>query len=317
MKTTLLIILICSSPFIYCQSEYTPMLGAENDWVVTIMGFGESWSFQIHTEADTTINEQSYHRIIQLPDYSPGPNLSIGFLREDSISRKIFIYETDSVQSVLLHTESVLYDFSLSEGEQAVIKNMGNDFSTFRIDTLILDSIRNILPQAFHTGIYFTDSVKAYYLRSKNPLWGESHNRAVWVEGLGSLAGPLYSASEPFYLAELNCAYKNKILSFKSPNWFYGDSCYLGAISIDTEEYQPKIIVSFNSDSEELNISFDKVNERIAELRIIDLTGSLIYRKAVLPSEQKFMIDLKAYASGVYFILISGHHFNYHRTFVK
>ena len=314
MKAILLFIFTsCTS--LYCQSDYTPMLENENDWIVTLRGFGESWSFQVYTKADTTIGGQSYHRIRQIPAFTPNP--SIGFLREDSISRKIYYYELDSAQSVSLQTEGVLYDFSLSEGEQAIIRNMGNDFSSFRTDTLILDSIRNTLPQNLHNGIFFTDSVKVYYLRSLNPLYGVDHNRIVWAEGLGSITGPLYSASEFDYPASLECAYRDKIPIYRSPYWFYGDSCYLGAISIDAEEYKPEITVSFNPVSEELHIVFDDVIERHAELKIIDLTGSLIYRKAVLPAEQKFMIDLKGYASGVYFILIAGAHFSYHRAFMK
>src|ERR1035438_5278048 len=128
--------------------HYHPFLN-KTSWLYGCGNFGLSWNNAYKSSAkDTLILSHNYYKIDQVP------NSLLGYIREDSIARKVFT--TDGI-----HPEQLLYNFSLIPGDTFIVYS-------FTVDTLQLSFIDSIpspigwlLRQHFNDGTIIVEVVGA------------------------------------------------------------------------------------------------------------------------------------------------------------
>lgn len=161
-------------------------------------------------------------------------------MREDTVKQQVFLKQ---IGFSPLSPEVLTYDFSLQTGDSIDIKNVQ-------------------APINFNSGLFWVDSVKridymgtkrkTLYLSNKDttdlPL-----NRAIWVEGIGSLSIINTPGSEPDVtgIGAISCVYKDGELIFRN-NHNVEDSC--------TSFYvpQPKDTTSNDKDTTFIRMSLEE-----------------------------------------------------------
>lgn len=185
MKRYLLIIFAFISINAVGQSSYHPMLDSLT-WVTQYYNFTGSWFTWYYSHGDTLINGNDYKI------YYSG-----AYLREDTVARKVYKWNTTT------NTDFLLYDFSMGVG----------------------DSILTTHGMAVVTGI---DSLltNAGYRDRWHLLWfdqiGNPYPLTV-VEGIGSLVDPISMICLPFYDPQwyATCFYNHGIKTYGNlcPNY--------------------------------------------------------------------------------------------------
>jgi hypothetical protein len=164
---------------------------------------------------DTTINGIAYKKIWQAEDQNHSNWYLSGFIRQDSAGN-VFARNTQGI-------EGMIYNFNLEVNDSISIHNpfFGLEFTTHvsQIDTIVIQP----------GGI----SRKRITLAPSS--WGG--NNEYWIEGVGSVAGILWSGLHAFSLTgakyDLSCHWQNGNLVFKT-NIFTG--CYVSTVSVDVNE---------------------------------------------------------------------------------
>jgi hypothetical protein len=166
-------------------------------------------------DGDTTINGVAYKKIWQAEDQNHSNWYLFGFIREDS---------TGSVFArTLSGNEGLIYNFNLEVNDSVFIHNpfYGLEFTTHvsQIDTIVIQ------PGGM--------SRKRITLA---PLYTGAENE-YWIEGIGSVAGILWSGLHTFLLTgsnnDLSCHWQNNNLVFNT-NIF--TNCWVTTVSVDEQE---------------------------------------------------------------------------------
>ena len=253
---------------------YIPFPDSNAIWVVKVLDeFGVSTGgYQYFIDGDTNHNGQLYNKIYQTGDSSL-PNTQSGWfgLRNDTIARKIYMYDQGS------HKEWLLYDFSLNEGDTIDKDFYGrySDAIVVNIDTMLIDTNEHL--------IYYVDGGLMPY-----------------IEGIGSVAGLF---EKPYFFEggyELVCLMlgKNRTPYFTNlPN-----ACKLYHYTGLEEPLvsQASIIVKPNPLEQGSVIELLSENDAIIHVSILNITGSLIY-ESNLPKENVFLIGDKILQKGMYY----------------
>lgn len=81
-----------------------------------------------------------------------------------------------------------------------------------------------------------------------------------------------------------------------------------GNVGIETNNSLSKVSIFPNPTSKELNLSFTASNEETFEIKLVSITGTVIYEESVsnFAGEYRNTIDVSEIASGVYFLNIKG-----------
>ena len=194
MKQTLLVLTFLIFVINGYSQKYHPIVNETNNWSVVSGGIGailkvccvETNHYKF--EGDTTIQTTDYKKILSSTDSINQTWGTIGFIREDTIQKKVWIRD-------LGNQEGLVYDFDLSLEEEITLYN------PFFWDTITykVSEIDSILIQ--------TEYRKTFILN--NGSWEEK-----WIEGIGSEFGIV--SSNIFGLAggfrELLCFSDNNIL---------------------------------------------------------------------------------------------------------
>lgn len=207
-------------------TSYQPMLATNNTWhVLRQLLPTEPIKTQYYlTTGDTLLAGKNYKKIAI--DYL-GLRQEIGGLREETATKKIYFRDFPT------NTEFVMYDFSLSVGNQFEAKEYDINSGLCCISKFIrLDSIKSLPLNTLNRVYYFSQQ-------------GTS-NKVVWVEGVGSLAGIMYAGSAPIVntVGELNCAQKNTLFTYRSNYYFNnGNQCTLliGNDKVSETAYQVEL----------------------------------------------------------------------------
>lgn len=159
-------------------AQYVPTLREGCEWY-TYSWFEISYNTTFQILGDSTINDTTYKKIISFPTGVTPLHFNTDLVREDTNSKKIYRRAND--------IDYLMYDFSLQLGDTFTIQRMDGGF----LHNLVLDSITGNLYNK--TGNFLQtdiENMRVYYFH--DPEFAFIDN-VIWIEGLGSLAGLIYS----------------------------------------------------------------------------------------------------------------------------
>ncbi len=250
-------------------------ISSDKQWNVRLTGWAGRFSTDIYViEGDTIVNSLNYNII-----WASSDSLSTwqyqGLLREDS---NIVYYIPPNGD------EGVLYNFNLEIGDTAYVNNvLCSDIPIYVIDI---------------------DTVEYFGISRKRWLLGEDGNiRESWVEGIGSLNGPLHTKFEycmvgPFW--ELLCFHNNDSLEYI----MYGQTdCYQNTVGIEEINGKNKIFIKPNpvikGNPIEMEMNFVPV-----KIDIFNSSGMLIQRLTSFQN-QIMKIETNDLETGLYLIKVT------------
>ncbi len=251
-------------------------LSNEKQWNVRLQSFG-TYTEVFKIEGDTIINSVPYQKM---------------WVSYDSLMSWIFMGSLREEENIVyyLHpeySEGVLYDFALEAGDTAYVRNYfcEEDVPVYVID---VDTVE-----------YFGVSRKRWHL-GENGYTGE-----YWVEGIGSLWGPLYT--QYYYCIicpvwELLCYHESDTLLYILPG---ENECYQQTVGIDENPVQNEIALSPNPVLTGNPVRISRIpitNDAPATIEVFDLTGRRLISVATKQTDFIFYVPEK---QGVYFVIVS------------
>ncbi|MGB0887348.1 MAG: T9SS type A sorting domain-containing protein [Vicingaceae bacterium] len=306
MKRIILILIVFLSSLSYGQN-YHKLLDNNIYWDVGFAdmgyicsGYGNTGPFRYALAGDTIINSVSY-KLFKTYDFinqntQPAPNcppflIDTAYhpeytfnqkviMREDTITKKVYKYNTSSQQEILW------YDFDAQQGDTLTYPGYGN---------FIIDTIYNIVTSDGKTRKLFSNNSQTNYPEN------------YYIEGLGGAGGPFF---EPFLYFEsgswLMCISDTNQNSIYSPN-----NCNNFITGLKQHEINTPIPYLYpNPSSNQITI---KNNANLIEINIIDLQGKVIHS---YPQKQE-LINISFLQKGIYFIQLIGKENTIVRKFVK
>jgi len=249
-------------------------ISSDKQWNVRLTGWAGVFSTEIYViDGDSVINSLIYNKI-----WASFDSLSTwqyqGLIREDS---NIVYYIPPN------GNEGILYDFNLEIGDTAYVTNVFcSDIPIYVIDI---------------------DTVEYNGISRKRWLLGEDgYVQESWVEGIGSLYGPLHTKFEycivcPFW--ELLCYHNNDTLEYI----MYGQTdCYQNTVGLDENFRESDFSINPNpvKIGSIINIETNSVPNSIS---IFNSSGLLIKRLSQF-RDKIIRIETNDFKPGMYFITI-------------
>lgn len=210
---------------------------------------------------DTIINDLMYKKIHRTSDSLQAKWEVIGYIREDTLGRVYKLLQSNE-------SEVMLFDYSLQKGD-----------SLNSTPTLYIDSVQ-IKPFGY------SDTLRKHYYI----------NGAVWVEGVGSLSGPLFGV-DLIYMAGL---YFQLLCYFESDQLVYSNPKYSSCFPVSTEMFGVlrHYLHKFTSNSF-AHFQVESINTQGAEFQVLNIMGKTIYsRKLVGLTEWE--VPLTGLPPGIY-----------------
>jgi hypothetical protein len=166
-------------------------------------------------EGEAIVDDQTYLKVYEATD-SLYTNWGLtGYIREDTLTQKVYFHAGWEVG------EGLIYNFDIEVGDSVYIDNYYMDFTDA---LLICDSIDSVAISSEYR--------KRYYLL---PAYG-SYYADIWIEGIGSIYGLLFSgvygAGYAGGFSYLLCQSQNDTLIYSDTVF---ESCYIN-------EFYPKIL---------------------------------------------------------------------------
>lgn len=253
MRSLLVIFSISLCSFSLFGQDYKPMLSDGNEWQFLTCFQGNCAVIDLYfTDGDTLVNNKT-HKILDGYHY-----ISRSFLLREVVEDKQ-VFLTTIVNGVM--REYLLYDFSLSVGDEM---DMKNPYSPFPEDGGMF-TLTDIVELPLENGELY----KHYYF-SPSPGNTQSDWRAVWIEGVGSLSLVTAPGGEPNYdeVGAVTCSFAN------------GEHIYANYERISGCDEQ--LDVAMNSPSspidyvvEKYSIDFKNASD-VEKITIYDLHGRLV-----------------------------------------
>lgn len=212
---------------------------------------------------DTIIKNLSYKKLYLFYDtiFDKKKSLYMGGIREDNEKHIYYIGDSihwlkpfNSFNDYNKEKEFLLYDFSLEIGD-TLWEGNNNIFGKLIVEDIDTIQIENTLRKKF----YF------------NYFWVE------WIEGIGSLRGLLFAASDiptgsSYPNNSLICFLQNNQVLYHEEHFI---DCFPTTVSVETKQININIQVSPNP-TNKIIIRFEWGNDKIETIDIFDLKGSLI-----------------------------------------
>lgn len=250
--TTTILLLI--SLLTFSQSIYQ-IADTTKEWNTVYYGFGSGNI--VHCGGTKTnilsgevlINDTTFLNVYESQDSLQQNWDHVGFLSEDTVSKKVYITEWIGGEVGLI------YDFDLLVGDSVIINNY---YAGFENVLLICDNIDSLNIN----GLF----LKRFFLYSPG-YW----NSDIWIEGIGSKFGLLYSG---FNGSGWTGGSKDLLCCSKDDTLIYMDSVYN---SCYIEEFYPKIVSEYY-DTAYLNNNYE-FQVQISDTNNIDsfaLIGNVI-----------------------------------------
>lgn len=267
---TMLISLICSA--VISQS----FISTQKQWNVKATGWGGSPETGFYfISGDSTINNQNYS-IIRSSYDSLSTIFIQGLMRE--AGDVVYFLPPD-------HTEGILYDFSLQAGDSAYVRNMFCGDQDMALYVLKVDTVE-------HYGV-------------ERKRWFLTHYGAIvdlWLEGIGSLFGPLHTAFNLCIVCptwELLCYYEDDELLYIMPS---ANSCYETSVGVEEITAGSGAAISPNpvKRGQPLRINMET---NAYQVRLFNAAGSLI--ETFYPAgKNELTISTENYRQGIYILQI-------------
>ena len=247
--------------------DYIPMLDTTNIWYMAeLVEFGDYYVYNYRLGDTFIYGERMYYEILEDAPYQA--------ISEDTLEKKIYIQGNYG-------SHILFYDFSLEEGDSIYSFNQHVWF--------YLDTVKNIT-------IYSV--IRKFYYFS----YGGGNDGAIWVEGIGSLAGLLkpwtWPTLQSTWDGELLCVEQNEEFIFKSPNgeeW----GCQLELfLDIETQKKEYNIILYPNPVSNTSVLEFYNPKQELFIIEIYDILGNKVFREQ--SKSNKFYINKNNFKQGIY-----------------
>jgi hypothetical protein len=252
------------------------MLGVSNKWYVLNI-----YDPRIYiTKGDTLVGNRDY-KILGLEDLGN----DFGFIREDTIERKVFIIPNSVRDSV----EIIYFDFSLEENDSILLYSLNYD----SLGIFTVDSVRHIST--------LTGNRKAVYLRNED--WDSFSWKPVWVEGIGTLGDMENRETSPGLGSksggngELSCFFKDGVKIYQSEYSQSIDTCLEFYSLVETIKTGTTINIFPNPASSEITIELR--DDSPFSIYFYDLYGRLLFK-----TNDKKKIELNCLTNGTYILRV-------------
>lgn len=231
-------------------------------------------SYWVKFQGDTTINNLIYKRILRANDSFHSEWYSNGFIREDTVAQKVYLFNS--------YTESdqLLYDFSLENGDSILVR----DGYYVKVDTILYEPFGNS-----------KDTVKQICFNK-----GCTHR---WIKGIGSTRGVLNGLNTIMTVGayyNLVCYYENDKLIYHNSQF---DTCFPDSTTVSISMFDDKKKIEIFPNPAKNKITIYSQSGKISEVKIYDLTGTCLYQNLNINSNR---IDLKTdnFSKGMYILKV-------------
>lgn len=254
-------------------------VNTQNRWNVSEGYYSGTATLIYHYDGDSLHNDVHYKKMYAWHDSTFTSKGYVGMLRE--VQSKVW-YVPPFVEE-----EGLLYDFSLNVGDTIdVISMFCWSYPEYGLVCQSIDSIQ------LETGEY----------RKRWIFEGWSGD--MWVEGFGSLFGPVHSRVYDCvadYYVELLCLYHDDILVYSNPSYSF---CYINTLSIPEVKSGYPVLISPNpvrtGNSVQLKATFE-----IDKLEIYTSKNVRIKQFAGFEMRDNLFETIR-FTPGLYIIIITG-----------
>ena len=249
-------------------------ISEDKQWNVRLFSFG-TYTEVFKIEGDSTFNSLNYKKI-----WMSGDSLASwyykGLLREES---NVVYYVPPNT------SEGVLYDFNLEIGDTTYVKNAFCGDEEIPIYVVDIDTVE-----------YFGIPRKRWHL-------GENgYTEEFWVEGIGSLFGPLYTNYDYNVVCpvwDLLCYHKDDELLYILPGQV---DCFQGTVGVESIKELDDISIKPNP-VKKGNTIYLETNSVPNSISIFNSSGLLIKRLNQI-RDKIIRIETNDFKPGMYFITI-------------
>jgi hypothetical protein len=241
-------------------------------WNVLLQSFGGVTTEIFKIQGDSVVDGTAYSKIWVSMDSLVSLQF-MGLLRE---ADNIVYYMQPNF------TEGVLYNFNLQVGETALVRN----FFCYEYDIPVT--------------VIALDTVEYFGVERRQWLLQNEEFYETWVEGIGSLSGPLYTMFEACIVCpmwELLCYHENDILLYQKP---FATTCYGTSVGIEEPTAVNPVIISPNPVKRGDNLTI-KTPGTSGQINICNSSGMLVH-SFLYSDNPVFTITTEGMASGLYFV---------------
>ena len=323
-------------PTLLSAQNYKPLLDSVNSWCYTgnyiVLNIPDTFlagpcyypissgfeSENYYTLGDTLINGTIY-KPLESTDYYYNYNCRTGYIREDTVLRKV--YFMDNVFS----PEVVLYDFGLQLSDTITL-HFYNSPGYYENGIYQLDSIKSFITA---TGF----STKAFYLNCPNCNF--SQRTVEWIEGIGSRISPvlplagnyggggLFAGLCATWWSSFPYDYSTILTSFAHGSMLFYDSCALQMVinnpcfeyhdtcnywlicgAIHEQDLSIAISVHPNPANRFITVTTGKVYNNSVRFTIKNLSGQLVYtgERVFLSEGKNHTLNITFLKPGIYIV---------------
>jgi len=271
LYTIFALLLMTRSVAVYAQ-EYVPIIQEGNVWNtldVVVDMYNIYYNNVNWFSGDTIINDVRYTKLIGTTD-GDAPHL-FSLLREDDGK----VWERLNNQMEIL-----LYDFTANVGDTIWCGPWAGEYHYNIVDSISIEHIGGINRKKFWFGLEYG--------------WFGTAAAEIWIEGIGSDLGLLYSGSASIcgaYYRTL-CFHHNSELVWQNPNY---DDCIFAAIG---ESIGAKMVLYPNPTRGTIKMEA----ENIRNVAIYNDLGEIIFETET--SDNTFEYDFSDKKSGLYIIKV-------------
>ena len=303
MKNLLTLILVLSTMVCFSQNSIN-FVDPDATWNVARTfpnanpqnpGFVETTTKVYGFIGDTLISNETWLKFYSTPDSNFMSDFTfLGNLKEEN--GIVLFLDTTNVTDTI-------YNFNLQTGD-SVFYDFGWESNYLHIENI--DSIEV-------SGQYY----KRFYIEEPNypPFYMEE----VWIEGIGSVHGPLFPKYPGIFSYEipdslyLTCYKKDYSIIWNNP---YYDNCYVNIILSTKESYTEAFKIFPNPVNDILTIKIPGSYSKQNKVSVFDMTGKLLLYKSFGHTDI-FEINTTFLEIGFYLLQIENVNNTYRQKFIK
>ena len=306
MKKTLIIIMFATAMNAVAQTGYQSFLNGDSiQWYMVDDVLDEGYRGLILSVNDTHSVDSALCKTLSSKRvwYDRNGNLqyswqtsSIGFLREDTITGRLWLYFRKNNTLI----KKLIVDMSLDVGDTFVLPlfhdNYGDDWDTLKYT---VDSISNINGKKH---IFMSDKRYDDFILSN-----------VFIEGVGSsyfmffpLEAQHYELLE-WYFRFLLCFYRDGVKEYSAGYyWLYEEDYYncVPKLSLITPNAPPRITAYPTPTKDRVTLEFGEA--RFSKLRLVNTAGATVLETTLTGQEPQHTLQLKGLPAGIYSCILSG-----------
>ena len=284
LRAFLFISLYLASFTLFSQ-QYKPILEGYKEWTLLNCN-GSSCRVESYQLGADTILENTRYTLLDGYHFN-----GTVLVREDTLTQRFYM---KAIGTSTLNPEVLTYDFSLNVGDSMRVTNTQSPVPTdggfFHVDSI--------------QHINYEGTIRKTLYLSGNDTSKKELNRAIWVEGIGSLSiinSPgLFPNHE--YIAAVSCTHVDGKLIYRF-NSGRGDSCVVYYTSRELYEekgHNPQISVYPNPTYGELHIKISAADESEFQVELFDMFGKLQLEKNI--NTETTIIDISSLPAGQFIL---------------